>query len=378
MTREKVRIGEKKEKEKEKGNETRVGDDHKVKTRSQSHVFSISKRAVVPKGKNVSIVTQRNMVPERTAKVPQMAKPKNEQPCFLVAKGKCDRADCQYKHDSDAAPAETGSAKATAKAAPKGKAKAAAAKAKAAVVVEVKKGHNEDYLPDWSDNDDPSPVAASRFVVKRTKGHVRKDKVVKIKGNPEKIMINVEKDTRGLPKRNSGRTSDPRVVKKEFLDSETFKYQSLISHLVARARAQVLSKSILGTKSETKVLIGNGVHINVKWKTDRIIEDMVKTTTKRLSRVEGTCVSANTSGKSVRFIMDTGCGHDRISQRKVKELGLETYLDNDGMTFMTANGLTDSNEITVMDHENLGQCKLHVLNQTPAVLSVGSRCTKEG
>ena len=45
---------------------------------------------------------------------------------------------------------------------------------------------------------------------------------------------------------------------------------------------------------------------------------------------------------------------------------------------MTANGLTDSNEITVMDHENLGQCKLHVLNQTPAVLSVGSRCTKEG
>ena len=140
----------------------------------------------------------------------------------------------------------------------------------------------------------------------------------------------------------------------------------------------MLNKSIMGNKSETKVIVGNGVHINVKWRSDRIIEDMVKTTTKRLSRVEGTCVSANTSGESVRFIMDTGCGHDLISQRKVKELGLETYLDNDGMTFMTANGLTDSNEITVMDHENLGQCKLHVLNQMPAVLSVGSRCTKEG
>ena len=45
---------------------------------------------------------------------------------------------------------------------------------------------------------------------------------------------------------------------------------------------------------------------------------------------------------------------------------------------MTANVLTDSNEITVMDHEGLCQCKLHVLNQTPAVLSIGSRCTKEG
>ena len=303
--------------------------------------------------------------------------PKNEKPCFLFAKGKCDRADCPYKHDSDAAPAETGSAKA--KASPKGKAKAAAAKAKAAaVVVEVGKGYNEDYIPDWSDSEDPSPVAASRHVIKRSKGHARKDKVVKIKRDPERIMINVEKDPKGLPKRNSGRTSDPRVVKKDFLDSETFKHQSFISHLVARARAQVLNKNIMGNKSETKVMIGNGVHINVKWKSDRIIEDMVKTTTKRLKRVEGTCVSANTSGKSVRFIMDTGCGHDLISQRKVKELGLETYLDNDGMTFMTANGLTDSNEITMMDHESLGQCKLHVLNQTPAVLSVGSRCTKEG
>ena len=53
------------------------------------------------------------------------------------------------------------------------------------------------------------------------------------------------------------------------------------------------------------------------------------------------CASADTSGKSVRFIVDTGCGHDLISQRKVKELDLETFLDNDGMTFMTANGRTD-------------------------------------
>ncbi len=101
-------------------------------------------------------------------------------------------------------------------------------------------------------------------------------------------------------------------------------------------------------------MIGKDVHINVKWKSDQIVEDMVKTTSKRIKRVEGTCVSANASGKAARFIMDTGCGHDLISQRKVKELGLETYLDNDGMTFMTANGVTDSNEITVMNHDSLG------------------------
>ncbi len=113
------------------------------------------------------------------------ATPKGEKPCFLFAKGKCDRADCPYKHDSEAAPAETESAKA--KAAPKGKAKAAAAKAKAAVVVEVKNGNSEGFLPDWSDSEDSSPVAASKYLVTRTRGHVRKDKVVKIRRNPEKI-----------------------------------------------------------------------------------------------------------------------------------------------------------------------------------------------
>lgn len=105
---------------------------------------------------------------------------------------------------------------------------------------------------------------------------------------------------------------------------------------------------------------------------------MVKRNRSKITKKELPCASADTFGRSVRFIMDTGCGHDLISERKVKELGLKTFLDNDGMTFMTADELIDSNEITVVDHEGLGQCKLHVLNQTPAVLSIGSRCTKEG
>ena len=305
-------------------------------------------------------------------------KPKGEKPCFLYAKGRCDRTDCPYKHDSNAAPAENGSAKA--KASPKGKAKAAAAKAKsAAVVVEIKKGDDNGYLSDWSDNDDPSPVAAGKSIKRRTSGHVRKDRMVKIKRNPEKIHIDVGIDTRGLPKGNRTRCKEPRYVKKEFLESETFKHQAMVDHLLARARAKVLNNEIQGRKPEVKVKVGKDVYINVKWKGSEIVEDMVKMNKKRIPKGKTPyAASADTPGKSVRFIMDTGCGHDLISQRKVKELGLETFLDNDGMTFMTANGLTDSNEITVMDHEGLGQCKLHVLNQTPAVLSVGSRCTKEG
>ena len=304
-------------------------------------------------------------------------KPKSEKPCFLFAKGKCDRTDCPYKHDSSAAPAENGSAKA--KANPKGKAKAAAAKAKsAAVVIEVKKEDNNGYLSDWSDNDDPSPVAAGRIIRKRNGGHVRKDKVVKIRRNPEKIHIDVGFDTRGLPKGNKTRCKEPRYVRKDFLESDTFKHQAMVDHLIARARARVLNNEIQGRKPEVKVKVGKDIYVNVKWKGNEVVEDLVKLSKKRIPKDKVPCASADTSGKSVRFIIDTGCGHDLISQRKVRELGLDTFLDNEGMTFMTANGLTDSNEITVMDHEGLGQCKLHVLNQTPAVLSVGSRCTKEG
>ena len=255
-------------------------------------------------------------------------------------------------------------------------AKAAAAKAKsAAVVVEVKRKDNNGYL---IDNEDPSPVAAGKAMRRKSNNQVRKDKMVKIKWKPERINVDVGIDTRGLPKGNRTRKSEPRYVKKEFLRSETFKHQAMVDHLIARARAKVLNNDINGRKPEVKVMLGKDIYVEVKWKGNEVVANMVKKNKIKLMRKQTPCASADTSGKSVRFIMDTGCGHDLISQRKVKELDLETFLDNDGMTFMTANGLTDSNEITMMEHESLGQCKLHVLNQTPAVLSIGSRCTKEG
>ena len=145
----------------------------------------------------------------------------------------------------------------------------------------------------------------------------------------------------------------------------------MVDHLIARARAKVLNNDINARKPEVKVVIGKDVYINVRWKGSEVVENMVKWNRKRNKRIESPCATADSSGKSVRFIMDTGCGHDLISQRKVKELGLETFLHNDGMTFMTANGFTDFNEIAVMDHEGLGQCKLHALNKRQVYFPLG-------
>lgn len=83
--------------------------------------------------------------------------------------------------------------------------------------------------------------------------------------------------------------------------------------------------------------------------------------------------------KKVKFIMDTGCGYDLISQGKAKELDLETYEGNDKMVFMTANGITETKEVAKCSVDSfIEEAKPFVLEQTPAVFSVGMRCMKLG
>ncbi len=83
--------------------------------------------------------------------------------------------------------------------------------------------------------------------------------------------------------------------------------------------------------------------------------------------------------KKVKFIMDTGCGYDLISQRKAQELGLNTFQGNDRMVFMTASGITETREVAKCTVDSFNEeAKPFVLEQTPAVFSVGMRCMKLG
>ena len=193
------------------------------------------------------------------------------------------------------------------------------------------------------------------------------------------IHIDVGMNTTGLPKRTKKRENKPRYVKGDFLESETFKHQTAVNQLIARAKARVLNNEIMGRKPEIKVIIGKGMYVRVQMEEWRDVRrEIMKVSNKKGKSKSHSCASAESSDKSVRFIMDTGCGHDLISQRKVKELDLETFLDKwwHWLSWLQTAWLI--HEITIMEHEGLGRCKLHVLNQTPAVLSVGSRCSKEG
>ena len=77
--------------------------------------------------------------------------------------------------------------------------------------------------------------------------------------------------------------------------------------------------------------------------------------------------------------MDTGCGYDLISHRKARELDLDTYEGEDRMVFMTANCITETRTITDCSVDSFDEDpKPFVLDQTPAVFSVGMRCMKQG
>lgn len=77
--------------------------------------------------------------------------------------------------------------------------------------------------------------------------------------------------------------------------------------------------------------------------------------------------------------MDTGRGYDLISQRKAKELNLDTHEGDDRMVFMVANGITETKEVAKCSIDSFnGEAKPFVLEQSPAVFSVGMRCMKLG
>ena len=83
--------------------------------------------------------------------------------------------------------------------------------------------------------------------------------------------------------------------------------------------------------------------------------------------------------KKLKFIMDTGCGYDLISRRKARELDLDVLEGDDRMVFLTANGITETREVAKYSVDSFQEeAKPFVLEQTPAVLSVGMRCMKLG
>ena len=87
-----------------------------------------------------------------------------------------------------------------------------------------------------------------------------------------------------------------------------------------------------------------------------------------------TCIN-----KRVKWLMDTGCGHDLIGRAKAKSLGVDIVKDDDEIVFQTANGSTSTSDVAKIVVDELDETvEPHVLDETRTVLSTGRRCMKMG
>ena len=74
--------------------------------------------------------------------------------------------------------------------------------------------------------------------------------------------------------------------------------------------------------------------------------------------------------KKIKFLMDTGCGHDLISQKKITKHELETLVTPEPISFQTANGITDTDLISNFQTESFSEpINAYVLDDAPSVLS---------
>jgi hypothetical protein len=86
------------------------------------------------------------------------------------------------------------------------------------------------------------------------------------------------------------------------------------------------------------------------------------------------------SKKAVKmWLIDTGCGHDLASRGEVSSLTRWIKSVPNGMVFHTANGPTQSNDVVDIPIDELRETvSPWILESTPSVLSVGSRCMSGG
>ena len=92
---------------------------------------------------------------------------------------------------------------------------------------------------------------------------------------------------------------------------------------------------------------------------------------------------ASAQGKPVAsvelWLVDTGCGHDLISKADIAKLKKFIRQAERPITFITANGQTYANEVVDVFLQEFGdKISPYILNNTPAVVSVGFRCMEMG
>ena len=318
--------------------------------------------------------------------------------CYAFMQGKCTKGkDCKYVHDKKALAVVKASIKAASsracgsptqtprggdpKAAPSVKAKAKAS-AVALAIHSDDDSHNESFCSDVST---VSKVSVGCLKEHDRSKRVTKDRKLKFDNKRDIVKFHVPADrqlNKTFPrKRINNKMSERDLKDKNRIDQ--IKYEELRSMVKGLALERSISNPKKGHARAT---------INGTWKLDITVNRNMNAPNlfiEKFYREEDEDNEGNSDlssaystvkvNKKVKFIMDTGCGYDLIHQRKARELDLHTNEGEDKMVFMTANGITETREVAKFNVDSFSEeTKPFVLEQSPAVFSVGMRCMKLG
>ena len=360
--------------------------------KSDGCTFSHSKKTEhklenLPKGKGKGKSKSRSSSPKKEDGV-----------CFAFQKGKCEKGSaCKYKHEIF----KTNSAPATSSDKTQAKSKAAAKNAAPAIVrraiampaivlkqsapagkVSFKKGVDQ-VEPDetetvYHERDDNAMSESSRWSgeSETPEKMVWFKEVLDVDENGE---ITYLEDKSGQWKRKGewyGYENGPyqyvRIDEKKFRNSD---HRELSAYQVQRSliRAKILEE-VVGevyrkhyfpvTKENTIVFEYDRIEDEIK---DAVIDWKKQHGLPKNVFAMSTCIN-----NQVKWLMDTGCGHDLIGRAKAKSLGVDIVKDADEIVFQTANGSTSTSDVAKIVVDELDETvEPHVLDETPTVLSIG-------
>ena len=317
--------------------------------------------------------------------------------CYAYLQGKCAKGkDCKYIHDKKALAVVKSTVKAASSKVPGSPghtprggdpkdAPSVKAKAKASAVALVI--HSDDESDNESFCSSMSTVSElSRSCIRSDRhGKVVKDKKLKFNNKRDVIRFHVKSNSywsKSFSRKRIGKQIDENDLK-DTTRVEQIKYEELRSIVKGLALERSIRDPKRGSARAT---------INGTWKLDISVnkdQNSHQLFVEKFYHSEDEDDMGNTDlanaqstvqiKKKMKFIMDTGCGYDLISRRKAAELDLPISEGNDRMVFMTANGITETREVAKCSVDSFSDvAKPFVLEQSPAVFSVGMRCMKLG
>eukprot|EP00435_Cladocopium_sp_Y103_P034429 s953_g8.t2 len=189
-----------------------------------------------------------------------------------------------------------------------------------------------------------------------------------------------------MPKGSYRDPSKPyRHCKLNDLTDEQAKADNMIGLVRARARGIIMDmhgayrdvtevRIILGPKFDMMISLDDDDDEGMTFKQE-MIEHMPMKMVKSKSNMM--CITLPILAKDRRFILDSGSGHNLISE-KAERMGLRTSTC-EPITFHTANGSTSTNQQARIDIGTFDKAaNAYILDDTPSVMSLGKRCMDEG